>query len=110
MPANGKPKEKARALKWVRRGKTAKWAAEKVGVNPATVSRWAQAEPDITLEYPYNAHQNRTDLVDKQSIIDLSAKMFGGKPLFLRREIAEMCECSESYVKIVRRQHRDGLL
>ena len=79
-----------------------------MGVNPTTVQRWAEGE-GIKLEYPYNAHQNRTDLVDKQSIIDLSAEMFDGKPLFTRSEVARMCQCSESYVKIVRRQKKDGV-
>jgi len=109
MPANAKPKEKARALAWLHKGKRAKWAAEKVGVHPTTVQRWA-ADAGIKLEYPYNAHQDRTDLVDKDEIIrlrNLRMKYEGhrgrkvDKPMFSYNEIAEMMGCSHSYIKIV---------
>jgi transposase len=109
MPANAKIKERKQAVKWLLKGKTAKWCADKVGVHPTTVQRWAHEE-GIELEYPYNAHQNRTDLVDKHLILELSDEMFEGKPLYTRKEVAEICECSESYVKIIRRKRKDGLL
>jgi len=109
MPANAKPKEKARALTWLRKGKRAKWTAEKIGVHPSTVQRWAHAE-GIELEYPYNAHQDRVDLVDKDEILRLRTlrmKYRGHrgskieKPMFSYNEIAEMMDCSYSYVKQV---------
>ena len=62
--------------------------------------RWA-AKHGIKLEYPYNRHQNRDDLVDVGEILRLRKRLSSGKPLFTLQEIAELCDCSHSYVKQV---------
>ena len=109
MVANRKAREEERAIRWLRKGKRANWAAAKVGVHPSTVQKWA-AKHGIELEYPYDSSQNRDDLISKKEILRLSRLTHAGKTLFTRREVAEIMECSESYVKQVRRQAKDGLL
>jgi transposase len=111
LPTPRKAKEEARAIRWLRKGKTAAWAAKRVEVHPTTVQRWAKKH-GIELEFPYNRNQDRTDLVDNDYIIRLSAERFDdGKRMFTQREIAELAKCSESWVKKVRARARaDGLL
>ena len=110
VPANRKAKEEERAIRWLLKGKTAAFAAKKVGVHPTTVQRWA-IKHGITLVYPYNRHEDRTDLVDKDEIIQLSGRWEDGSYLFTQEEIAEMMDCSVSYVKHVRAAARaEGLL
>lgn len=71
-----------------------------VKVHPTTVQRWARKH-GIELQYPYNRHEDREDLVDVAEIVRLRRRRFQGKPLFTLQEIADMCECSRSYVKQV---------
>ena len=110
MPANRKSKEEERAIRWLRKNKTAAYAAKKVGVHPTTVQRWA-LKHGIELSYPYNRHEGRTDLVDTDEIIELSGRWEDGTYLFTQAEIAEMMGCSISYIKKVRARARaEGLL
>jgi transposase len=110
MPTPRKESEEAKAIKIMKRGHTAAYAAEKVGVHPTTVQRWAK-KAGLELEYPYNRHQSRDDLVDTDEIVRLRKRVEDGKPVFTLAEIAEMVGCSRSYVKqVVARAREEGSL
>jgi len=111
MPANRKPKQERRAVAILRRGRTAAHAAREVGVHPTTVQRWAQKH-EIELQYPFNPHVLRDDLVDTREIVRLRRKRRGdGRPLFTYPEIADLVGCSSSYVKqVCARARADGTL
>lgn len=102
MPANRFDSQEKAAVRLLRKGHSAASAArhKDVRVRPSTVRRWARKH-GIKLEYPYNRHQNRDDLVDVQEIIRLRKRTLQGKPLFTLEEIGELCGCSRSYVKKV---------
>jgi hypothetical protein len=95
-------KKEERAVALLREKHTAADVARhrSVRVHPTTVQRWARKH-GIVLKYPYNRHQGRTDLVDVGEILRLCKRRINGKPLFTLAEIAELCECSRSYVKLV---------
>ena len=94
------------AVKLLRKGERAVSVASKLKLDPSTVSRWA-AKNEISLEYPFNRHADRTDLISKKEIIRLRKKRnFTGLPLFSCAEIGEMLGCSATYVKIICAQAR----
>jgi transposase len=112
MPTPRKESEEAKAIKLLKKGHTAAYTAEEVGVHPTTVQRWAKAN-GIDLTYPYNRHADREDLVDVKEIVRLRKRKAPGrdKPLFTLAEIAELCGCSRSYVKqVVARARQEGQL
>ena len=109
MPTPRKESEEAKAIKLLKKGHTAAYAAEKAGVHPTTVQRWAKKH-GIGLSYPYNRHESREDLVDVKEIVRLrkrKKKRGSDKPMFTLAEIAEMCGCSRSYVKQVLAKARE---
>jgi len=93
--------EKA-AVRLLRKGHTAASVAQhkSVQVHPTTVQRWA-TKHGIQLKYPYNRHAGRDDLVSISEILRLRKRRNAGKPLFTLAEIADLCDCSRSYVKQV---------
>ncbi len=100
MPSDRYETQKKAAFRLLRQGCTAASASrhKDVQVRPATVRRWAAVE-GIQLHYPYNRHQARTDLVDTAEIVRLRKRRLGNRAFFTIKEIAAMCECSQSYVK-----------
>lgn len=102
MPTPRKEKQEKAAIRLLKKGYTAADAArhKSVQVHPTTVQRWAEKH-GIELQYPYNRHVSRTDLVDKEEIIRLRRRRSAGRYLFTVQEIAEMVACSYSYVKQV---------
>lgn len=109
MPTPRKESEEAKAVKLLIAGESAAYAAEKAGVHPTTVQRWAKKH-GIELAYPYNRHEDRDDLVDVKEIVRLRKRRRPGgkgKGLFTLQEIADMCECSRSYVKQVLSKARE---
>jgi len=109
MPTPRKESEEAKAIKLLQEGHSAVYAAERAGVHPTTVQRWAKKH-GLGLKYPYNRHADREDLVDVKEIIRLrkrKASRKDKKSLFTLAEIAEMCGCSRSYVKQVLAKARE---
>lgn len=106
MPPQSLKEAQAVAISLIKEGTTAADIAKRVGVHPSTVQRWVK-KAGYRLEYPYNRHKERTDLVDKDEILRLRAREHEGKPLFTLNEIAEMCDCSVSYVKKVLAQAKE---
>jgi len=102
VSAPRKEKQEKAAVRLLRKGHTAADVArhESVRVHPTTVQRWAEKH-GIELQYPYNRHATREDLVDKDEIVRLRRRRNGARYLFTVQEIAEMMECSYSYVKQV---------
>lgn len=99
-------------MRLLKKGHTAAYVAhhKDVQAHPTTVQRWAKKH-GIELEYPYNRHQNRDDLVDVQEILRLRRRQTAGKPLFTLAEIADLCDCSRSYVKkVCAKARREGQL
>lgn len=90
------------AVRLLKKGHTATYVArhKDVQAHPTTVRRWA-TKHGIKLEYPYNRHQGREDLVDVAEILRLRRRKNDGTPVFTLLEIAELCGCSRSYVKQV---------
>lgn len=113
MPTPRKESEEAKAVKLLKRGESAAYAAQETGVHPTTVQRWAKKH-GIALTYPYNRHQDRDDLVDTKEILRLhkrKASRKNPKPLFTLAEIAELCGCSRSYVKqVIAKAREEGRL
>lgn len=105
-------RQKENALRLLRAGHTAAYAAAhpSVRVHPTTVQRWAEKH-GIKLEFPFNRHQVRDDLVDVREILRLRRRKHAGKPLFTLQEIGDLCGCSASYVKqVCARARREGKL
>lgn len=102
MPAHRFENQEKAAVRLLRKGHTAARVAQHkdVNVHPTTVQRWA-AKHGIELKYPYNRHVGREDLVSISEILRLRKRRNAGKPLFTLAEIAELCDCSRSYVKQV---------
>jgi transposase len=90
------------AVRLLKKGHTAVYAArhKDVQVHPSTVQRWAKKH-GIELVFPHNRHEGREDLVDTAEIIRLRRRRNGRKPMFTMAVIAELCSCSQSYVKKV---------
>lgn len=91
-----------RAVALLRKGISAVQVAQdrRIQVHPTTVQRWAHKH-GIVLEFPFNRHQGRKDLVDVGEILRLRRRSVNGKFLFTIPEIAKLCQCSPSYVKQV---------
>ena len=110
MPANRKEAEEKAAIRLLKKGHTAAYAAahEDVQVHPTTVQRWAKKH-GIELAFPFNRHGDREDLVDVKEILRLRKRRHQGKPLFTYEEIAGLCNCSRSYVsKVLAEARKNG--
>jgi transposase len=101
------------AIQLLKKGKRVSEVAQdkRIGVHRTTVQRWAKKN-GIELEFPYDRHAKRDDLVDVKEIIRLRKKKNSkGRYVFTRAEIAGLCKCSEGYVKKVLTQaKKDGKL
>lgn len=107
MPSKSKSEAQREAMRLLQEGNySSVRVAQLVGKHPTTVQRWAK-KLGHNLEYPHNRHKERTDLVDKDEILRLRAREHEGKHLFTLNEIAEMCDCSVSYVKKVLAQTKE---
>ena len=102
MPTPRKERQEKAAVRLLKKGHKAAHVArhKDVRVHSTTVQRWAEKH-GIELSYPYNRHADRDDLVDKEEIVRLRRRRNGGGFLFTIQEIADMMECSYSYVKQV---------
>jgi len=112
MPSREFEAKERAAVKLLLEGHSAAHVARQrsVSVHPTTVQRWA-AKHGIKLAYPYNRHETRDDLVDVDEIIRLRKRQLNGAPLFTQQEIADMCDCSRSYVKqVCAKARKDGRL
>jgi hypothetical protein len=105
-------KKEERAVALLRQKHTAASVANhrSVQVHPTTVQRWARKH-GILLTYPYNRHEGRKDLVDVDEILRLRRRQIDGKCIFTLGDIADLCECSLSYVKqVCAKARREGKL